>query len=126
MFAPSKLMAVDQPPEGYVQPAPIVKTKDELIQTVYQLAKANGVNPQVMVNTINCENTDWNSDLQSRITTKNGTREESYGLAQINLPSHPNISYAQATDPEFAINYMATQMAEGKASQWSCYRQIYK
>lgn len=120
---------MDKSPDGFVTPLSVVvsqtPTKDELKQTVYQLAKDNGVNPQAMINTINCENPNWDSDLQSKVITKSGNREESYGLAQINLPSHPDISYAQATDPEFSINYMATQMAKGKASQWSCYRKIY-
>lgn len=77
-----------------------------------------------MIDTIDCEDVSWKADQQSNITTKDG-REESYGLAQINLPAHPEISYAQATTPEFAIEFMAKEMADGKASEWSCWRKLH-
>lgn len=77
-----------------------------------------------MINTINCEDTTWNPQKQSDIV-KNGIREESYGLAQINIPSNPNVTIEQAQDPNFAIEFMAKNMGAGRSDMWSCYRKIY-
>lgn len=52
---------------------------------------------------------------------KVGDREQSYGLVQIHLPVHPNISHSQAIDPEFAIDFLGKNLAQGKANIWSCY-----
>lgn len=40
---------------------------------------------------------------QSRIY-KNGVREPSFGIAQIHLPSHPDVTKEQALDEEFSIH----------------------
>jgi glutamate formiminotransferase len=99
-------------------------TKSDLVQLVYKYGEQYHVNPQVMINTINCEDTTWEPQRQSDIVNK-GVREESYGLSQINLPSNPNVTKEQAKDPEFAIEFMAKKMADGRSNMWSCYRQIY-
>ncbi len=36
-----------------------------------------------------------------------GKREDSWGLAMINLPWHPEVTKAQAIDPDFALEFMA-------------------
>ena len=77
-----------------------------------------------MISVINCENKEWDTDLQSRIINKKGVREKSYGLSQIHLPSHPNISLEQATDPDFAIEFMAQNLSKGKGKMWTCYRKL--
>lgn len=53
---------------------------------------------------------------------KAGDRELSFGLAQIHLPAHPNITIQQATDPDFALRFMASKIAQGRGSMWSCYQ----
>lgn len=50
-----------------------------------------------------------------------GQREKSYGLVQIHLPDNHSISYAEATDPDFALNFLAQKLSEGKGHLWSCY-----
>lgn len=51
-----------------------------------------------------------------------GDRERSFGLAQIHLPDNPRISYEQATDPDFALNFMASEIAAGNTWRWkACY-----
>lgn len=102
---------------------PITYTKSELIQKVYNYAEDYNVSPKLMVSIINCENTDWDTTLQSRFVKK-GVQEKSYGLAQINLPAHPDIALEQATDPDFALDFMASNIAKGKANMWSCYNII--
>jgi hypothetical protein len=41
-------------------------------------SKEYGVSESVMINIINCENREWDTNLQSRIIS-NGTREDSWG-----------------------------------------------
>lgn len=48
-----------------------------------------------------------------------GEREQSFGLAQIHLPDHPDISYASATDPIFAIDYLGKELSKGNCKQWT-------
>lgn len=82
-----------------------------------------------MMQTIKCEDTSLEFDKQSDLTYKPrnrwklpaGSREKSYGLVQIHLPDHPEISYEQAIDPNFAVEFMAQQFAEGNGKIWSCY-----
>lgn len=92
-------------------------------------SKEYGVSEVLMVDIINCENTPWDTTLQSkhlysfsdpRRGIVQGERERSYGLVQIHLPDHPSVSYEQATDPEFAIDFLAKNISEGRLSMWSC------
>lgn len=92
-------------------------------------SKEYGVSESLMVDIINCENTSWDTTLQSKLPYSFsdpkrgiviGERERSYGLVQIHLPSHPSVSYEEATDPEFAIDFLAKNIAQGRLSMWSC------
>jgi hypothetical protein len=53
-----------------------------------------------------------------------GQREQSFGLAQIHLPAHPSVSYQEAIDPHFAVEFLASGLAQGKHNMWTCYRLI--
>lgn len=113
-----------------LEPEPEPKTVQELVT---QYSKEYGVSATRMMATIRCENVELDPTLQSRLKYKAGNRwkqpagsyEQSYGLVQIHLPDHPDITYEQATNPEFAINWMAEQFSEGRARQWTCYRTLY-
>jgi len=65
---------------------------------------ATGTKAYQMERTIYCESHYWN--VQSNII-KNGSREDSWGIAQINLYWNPSVSREQALDPEFAIKWMS-------------------
>lgn len=49
-----------------------------------------------------------------------GDREDSWGPAQIHLPDHPHITREQASDPHFALDFMAKAHSEGQGGKWSC------
>lgn len=49
-----------------------------------------------------------------------GELERSYGLAQIHLPDHPHISIEQAIDPDFALDFMASNLSKGRTWMWYC------
>lgn len=50
-----------------------------------------------------------------------GERERSYGLLQIHLPDHPDVSYSQAIDPDYSLNWGAQRISVGW-TKWSCWK----
>lgn len=81
---------------------------------------------------ISCES-QWDYTVQSKHTYhernvpkgyKVGDREQSFGLVQIHLPAHSNVTKEDATDPEFAIEFLAKNLKAGKASMWTCAKQL--
>lgn len=102
-------------------------TKEELINKVYVYSQIYNRNPDVLIDVISCENKSWDVDAQSKIKYKEGNRwgfdagvyEKSYGLVMIHLPDHPYITYEQAIDPDFAIDYLAKNIGKVK---WTCYK----
>lgn len=48
-----------------------------------------------------------------------GQREQSYGIAQIHLLDHPDITYEQATDPYFSADFIAKNWAK-HSGWWYC------
>lgn len=65
-----------------------------------------------------CESS-WNPEIL-------GDGGTSYGLVQIHLPAHPNISKEQALDPIFAINFIVDEFLNGNQNKWTCYRNLIK
>lgn len=91
------------------------------------------VNANVMWAVIKCENKELNPTQQSRHRypydnsrwgVKAGEREKSFGLVQIHLPDNRNVSYSQATDPDFSLNFLAKNLAAGRGNMWTCYRNL--
>lgn len=92
---------------------------------VAQAAKRHNVSLEVMKTVISCES-GFDTKIQSKyINPKTGEREKSFGLVQINLPSHPYVTYEEAIDPYFSAEFLARNLAAGKGSMWTCYRDIY-
>jgi hypothetical protein len=54
-----------------------------------------------------------------------GDGGKSYGIVQIYLPAHPDITKEQALDPEWAIDWMARQFSYGNARLWTCWRLLH-
>ena len=53
----------------------------------------------------------------------NGT---SFGLVQIHLPAHPNVTRAEAEDPEFALNFIVDAFLAGDEWMWTCWKVMYR
>lgn len=95
-------------------------------------SKEYKVSAKTMTAVINCENKPLDPELQSELKYKKGnrwkqpagSREQSFGLVQIHLPDHPEITKAEATDPDFSIEFLADQLSRGRGSQWTCYRKL--
>lgn len=99
-------------------------TIEDVKNRIDQLSIEYGVSREIMNTEVNCES-EYVIDIQSKHINKYGEREESYGLVQIHLPSHPYVSYEQAIDPEFALNFLAEKLQAGKGYLWTCYRKYY-
>lgn len=66
--------------------------------------------------TLTCEG-GWNA-------TSTGDHNTSFGLAQIHLPAHPDVSKDEALDPIFSLNWAAQNFSKNPLI-WSCYRRLY-
>lgn len=93
------------------QNAPV--TIDELI---HDSSIKYGVSEPLMRKIIQCESS---SDPFAV-----GDHGQSFGLVQIYLPAHPEVSKAEALDPAFATTFLAKHLASGQGSLWSCYRMV--
>lgn len=72
-----------------------------------------GADPDSLLATLTCE-----SDLDIHAV---GDSNSSFGISQIHLPAHPEISKEQALDPEWSIDWAARMFAQGRQSMWTCY-----
>lgn len=95
--------------------------KQIITELVNKYAKEYNVSSYQMLRTIECESNFQN--VQSAIV-KNNVREDSWGIAQINLFWNPTITKAQALDFDFSVKYMASEFAKGNQSHWYGYNPI--
>ncbi len=108
-----------EPPPFPVEHAERVKVVRSLIEEAGTRYEASETEKRQAWNIVRCENRELDPGAQSRVM--HGTkREDSWGLAQIHLPAHPEVSKEQATDPEFAIDFLVKNVSEGKAYMWTC------
>lgn len=127
-LTPSSAKSDIEPIEEVVEPV-IVLSHQELIE---KYAKEYKVSAPLIKEIIILETggTEDCEKLQSKILyksdhpewgVKKGEYEKSFGCVQIHLPSHKNITYEQATNRDFSIRFIASEIAQGRARQWSCY-----
>ncbi len=104
-----------------------LKRYDNLIE---KYSKQYNVSFALMSAIMDAENKSRNPNLQSGLKynfTKAslgiyyGEREYSFGLVQINLHYNPHITMAQATDPEYSIEFLAKELSLGHHSKWGAY-----
>jgi len=85
-------------------------------------SKKHGVSEELVYSIVSCETADtFDPLIQSYATYPNGEREKSFGLAQIHLPAHPAITKEMAQNPDFALEFLTSNLAKGRGSMWSCY-----
>jgi hypothetical protein len=104
-------------------------TRERIDQEIEKKAAQYGQSASRLKSIVDCESK-YVTDIQSFHTYKKdypewgvkaGDRELSFGLAQIHLPHHPSVTYEQAVDPAFAIDFLAKNY--GKVP-WSCSKMI--
>lgn len=95
--------------------APVRTVKDFTpAELVVYYASVYHVSAQQMTDTIQCESR-FNPNAV-------GDHGKSFGLSQIYLPAHKNITKEQALDPIFSIEFMAKSFKQGKQNMWTCTR----
>jgi hypothetical protein len=109
----------------------LTNSKDNIVKLINKYADQYGVSRTLMYNIIECETAHtFDPNIQSGLKYKFsdsrrgiiiGQQEKSWGLAQIHLPDHPQVTIEQAKDPEFAIKFMAENLSEGR-HLWYCER----
>lgn len=121
---PTQLVALDKPQKVEIT------NKVEFVESLVEIYAAKyNVSKSSLLKTIKNENNTFDFDRQSDLKYKKGNRwgfkegerEKSYGIAQIHLPDHPDVTYEEATDPEFSVNFMASNFAKGNENWWSGY-----
>lgn len=85
-------------------------------------AERYGVSEFTMTKVIKCES-EFDPNAEGDFSTTTGSYR-SFGLAQINLPSHPNITISEAKNPEFALNFLASNLSLGNGRLWTCYKKL--
>lgn len=76
-----------------------------------------GLNYDHFYRTLRCE-----SGLNTNAIGDHGT---SFGVAQIHLPAHPDITRQEAMNGRWSIEWAAEQFATGGAPMWSCYHILF-
>jgi len=111
VFAITKTSIAEAP----MPPVPIKQpTVEELIG---KYALQYNVSASRMLATMKCE-----SGLNEKAVGDHGN---SYGIAQIFLKAHPEVTIAEAQDPAFASEFMAKEFSKGNARIWTCWRKLY-
>lgn len=111
-----------QKPEAAPLPTEYISaTSETRTQTLQRFASEtaeyNGLNPYVFDLIISHES-QWNPHAISKT--------HDYGIAQINLHYHPDVSKIEAENPQWALVWMATEWKQGRESEWSTYRAYVK
>ena len=60
-------------------------------------------------------------DQKGDYSTSTG-RYTSYGIYQLHLPAHPDITVREATDPVFNVTWSLIQMSIGNLNIWSSWK----
>jgi len=50
-------------------------------------------------------------------------KEQSFGISQIHLPSH-KVTYEEAMDVDFSLDFITEKFAEGNQGLWTCARSL--
>lgn len=93
-------------------------TKEEVLALAKEFAKNDKVLYYSMAKIMACES--GLKNVQSSVE-KGGIRELSFGVAQINLPSHPDITQQQALDVKFSVWFLGTEIQAGRIWKWYGY-----
>mgnify|MGYP006921329912 CR=1 FL=1 len=111
-----------QAPAVEMKATPIVWNKAAVQALIKTYSAKYEVPYSVMDKVVECETAGtYQVDIQSG-HYRNGVREQSFGLSQINLPSWKGITKEQATNPHFALNFLGEKLKKGDGHLWTCYR----
>lgn len=107
-----------------VAPEKVKWSESDTLALVSRISGEYGISEGLMTKVLDCESGLASTTIQSRYRNPDGSLERSFGLAQINLDWNPDVTYEQATDPEFAVRFLARNLSEGRGSKWTCWRTL--
>lgn len=107
--------------ESVPKPVTTIEVKEpirelSIDEKIVKYANQYGVNSQLMRDVVKCESS-FNPNAV-------GDFGHSRGLVQIYDTYHPTISHEQAFDPDFALNFLAREMSQGRGYLWTCHRNL--
>lgn len=125
--------------EPIVQESPVGKA--HYIDDIHFFAQKYQVSAETMIDIIDCENGLYDPKLQSFHRYDEGQiqrnpswgeigdRERSFGLVMLHIPACNTwegecITYEQAINPEFSINYLARELSIGNGWKWTCFNYL--
>lgn len=102
-------------------------TLDEIEKITKEFSIKYGVRYLSLIETIKCEAPKTADGLfdptaQSLFEDTKSVRENSWGVAQINLTAHPQVTMEQATDARWSIEWTAREFSLDHASMWTCWK----
>lgn len=106
------LIAVYMTTKTSTAEAPTVEIPQTIDGKLHYFATLYNVSYQDMYKVAKCES--------SLSPVAVGDKNSSFGISQIHLPSHPEISKEQAINPDFAVEFMAKEFAKGNQKIWTC------
>lgn len=111
-------LVVLMPKPVIAEPIEIVSPTEMTIEgQINYYSELYDVDSGIISKVIQCE-----SKFNPNAHNPNG--ENSWGLVQINLNSHPEITQEQALDTNFSINYLVNNISLGNGRMWTSYRAI--
>lgn len=102
---------------------PVVYSSSTAQTIIEAYAVKYGIEAAPLLATLSCES-NYRADARGDFDTH--ATPTSFGVAQIHLPAHPDITREQALDPLWSIDWTARQFKAGRQHMWSCYRQLYE
>lgn len=111
------------PPEGvflvhHLEHPPEPKKLD-VEQLIRSKATEYGVDKERALKIAKCES-GLDPEIQSFHIQADGTREQSFGLWQIHLPSHPDVSHEMAIDPYLSTEWAMSKFSDEQWHMWTC------
>ena len=110
------------------QAPPRTLSYEEVVSIISEVSERTGANKADMIRVFECESPKvklngkvlYDTHGQSTHIRKDGTRENSWGIFQINLAdnAHPEVLKEQAQDPLWSAEWTANQFVAGRAWQW--------
>lgn len=94
-------------------------SKTNPVPAIHFWAQFYNIDESELYDTLKCES--GFDELTQSFAYKDGVRENSWGVAQINLDMWPQITKQQAQDPNFALPFIARHIADGEGHLWTCY-----
>lgn len=93
---------------------------------IESLSEEYHISSSTMARIVSCEtggNT-GSTTIQSLAVNSKGQQENSWGLVQIDLDYHPDISRDEAQNPIFALTFLAQNLAAGNGHLWTCFNMM--